>query len=147
MLRFLKLCRFPEFRYTHRTTIWNVSSLYSRQPLSKLQSFSLAGYGLLLLVLLLAFLHTSIIRVLYRAFDVFPWNKVTGLKDVHKQDMLMGIARHQIEGAFPVLDLLSVCSSLPSACNPVNYFRLVKRLAVSCTCRQRRVMEPVQFPQ
>ena len=91
--------------------------------------------------------HFPEFRVLFRALAVYPWNEVTGLKDVHKQDMLMGIARQQIEGAFPVLDLLSVCSSLPSAFNPANYFRLVKRLALHLMCRQRRVIEPVQFPQ
>jgi len=91
--------------------------------------------------------HFPEFRVLLRAFAVFPWSRVEDLKDVKKQDMLMGIARNQIQSAFPVLDLLGVCSSLPSICNPVTYFRLVKHLAVHCLGRQRKVMDPVKFPQ
>jgi len=91
--------------------------------------------------------HFPEFRVLLRAFAVFPWSRVEDLKDVKKQDMLMGIARNQIQSAFPVLDLLGVCSSLPSICNPVTYFRLVKHLAVHCLGRQRKVMEPLPFPQ
>lgn len=59
----------------------------------------------------------------------------------------MGVARTQIQDAFPVLDLLAVLSSLPSVFNPIVYYRLVKQLATHCLCRQRKIMPPLDFPR
>ena len=65
-------------------------------------------------------------RVLFRAFDKFPFSEISSIKNLEVVDQLTAQCQKQVFKTFPILDILDTGGSIVSILNPYNYARIIK---------------------